>query len=152
MAKFDEAVAKLKAEHYDSPDMVQVLELIVAQNERIKNLEQWHLEARHRLTAAETAINEHTQSITSLAKTRDEHETRVKAIEDKPVQDKTKIEDLDKRVTAVEGAVGSKAGRRLDPPAKAGEPLATDPLDTSAPKAGWTPPSLIPQPPAPDIT
>ena len=38
-AKFDETVAKLKADNFESPTMLQVLDLVVEQNERIKNLE-----------------------------------------------------------------------------------------------------------------
>lgn len=79
MSKFDDAIAALKAEHYDNPQTVQILELMVEQNERIKNLEHFVLEAKARLGAAEKIQGEHGQSIGSLAKLRDEHETRVKA-------------------------------------------------------------------------
>lgn len=138
--KFDDAIAALKAEHYESPEQLQILELLVAQNERIKNLEHFHLEVKSRLGVAEAKQVEHEQSIASLAKTRDEHEVRVKTIEGQPEQDKAKIEELDKRVTTVEGAVGSKAYRRVDPRPANDEP--------SPPPGGWQPPNLIGLPPA----
>ena len=74
--KFDDAIAALKAEHYKSPEQLQILELLVAQNERIKNLEHFHLEVKSRLGVAEAKQVEHEQSIASLAKTRDEHEVQ----------------------------------------------------------------------------
>jgi chromosome segregation ATPase len=127
MSKFDDAIAAAKAAHFDQPEMVQLIELIVAQNERVKNLEHFQLEAKARMTATETAVSEHAQSIGSLTKSRDEHETRVKAIEAKPDQDTKRLDEVEKRVTVVEGAVGSKAYRKVE---KAGEP---DPLRPAQP-------------------
>ena len=140
--KFDDAIAALKAEHYESPEQLQILELLVAQNERIKNLEHFHLEAKSRLGVAEAKQVEHEQSIASLAKTRDEHEVRVKTIEDQPEKDKARLDDLDKRITTVEGAVGSKAYRRAE-----NRPANDEPAVDSTPKPpGWQPPNLIGDP------
>lgn len=146
MSKFDDAIAAMKAEHYDNPQTVQVLELMVEQNERIKNLEHFVLESKSRLGAVEKVQYDHNQSIGSLTKSRDEHETRVKAIESKPAEDTKKIDDLEKRVTVVEGAVGSKAYRRAE--AKA-EVAATDPVAPAKPHF-WSPPT--PETPKPDQT
>jgi hypothetical protein len=114
MSKFDDAIAAAKAAHFDQPEVIQLIELIVAQNERIKNLEHFQLETKTRMAVSEKLQNEHTDSIASLAKSRDDHETRVKTVEDKPVVEDGKIKDLEKRVTVVEGAVGSKAYRRAE--------------------------------------
>lgn len=114
--KLEDALAALKAEHSDEPTMVQLIDLIVAQNERIKNLEHFSLEAKHRHAVVEKIQEEHSASIDSLAKTRDEQVSKVHAIETRPAQDTKRLDELDKRVTTVEGAVGSKAYKRTDTP------------------------------------
>jgi uncharacterized coiled-coil protein SlyX len=112
--KLEDALTALKAENSDNPTMVQLIELVVAQNEQVKNLQQYHLETRHRLGALESKQAEHDQSIGSLSRSRDEHETRVKAVESKPANDTKRLDELDKRVTTVESAVGSKAFRKVE--------------------------------------
>jgi hypothetical protein len=114
MPKFDEAMTELKADNYDQPATLQLIELVVAQNERIKNLEHASLEAKHRIGVIETTANGNTVSIASLSKSRDESDARVKVIEDKPTADSTAIADLDKRVTVCEGAIGSKAFKKAE--------------------------------------
>lgn len=114
MTKFEDAIAAAKVAHYDDPETVQLIELIVAQNERVKNLEHSSLEAKSRLSVVEAAANGNTTSIASLTKSRDENDARVKVIEGKPDADTAAIADLDKRVTAVEGAVGSKAFKKAE--------------------------------------
>ena len=112
--KFEDAIAAAKTAHYEQPEVLQLIDLIVAQNERIKNLEFYSLEAKHRMTVTEKTVAEHDQSIASLAKSRDEHETRIAAIDHKPAADDKRLDELDKRVTTVEGAVGSKAFRKAE--------------------------------------
>ena len=53
--------------------------------------------------------------------------------------------ELDKRVTTVEGAVGSKAFRRNENKPAVDEPVA------EMPKPGWQPPSLIGDPVQPAV-
>ena len=114
MTKFDDAILALKAEHFDEPATLQLIDIVVEQNERIKNLEHFTLETKHRLGTTEKVQNEHTDSINSLATTRNETVTKVQAIEAKPAADNKRIDELDKRVTTVEGAVGSKAYKRAE--------------------------------------
>ena len=131
--KFEDAVAALKAQHFESPDMLQVLQLMVEQNERIKNLEHANLGTKHALGVLDDASRSNTTSIGSLAADRDAHSTRINEIASKPAADTKKIDDLATRVTAVEGAVGSKAWKRVDPPkpvVATGDPLV-------APKPGF---------------
>jgi septal ring factor EnvC (AmiA/AmiB activator) len=112
--KLEDALSALKSENSDNPTMVQLIELVVAQNEQIKNLQQYHLETKHRLGALEKTQAEHDQSIASLTKTRDETTSKVAAIESKPANDTKRLDELDKRVTTVEGAVGSKAFKKAE--------------------------------------
>src|ERR1700677_3896175 len=112
--KFEDAVTALKAEHFEEPATLQLIDIVVSQNERTKNLEHESLVAKSRLGVSERIQNEHTESITSLAKTRDESVTRINAIEIKPIENDKRFEELDKRVTTVEGAVGSKAYKRAE--------------------------------------
>jgi hypothetical protein len=114
--KFEDAVTALKAQHFESPDMLQVLELMVEQNERIKNLEASSLGYKHAVSVLDATQHAHGVSIGSLAQDRDTHATRIAEIVAKPDSDGKKVEDLEKRVTAVEGAVGSKSWKRVDPP------------------------------------
>ena len=112
--KFEDAIAAAKAAHYESPEILQLIDLIVAQNERIKNLELYSLEGKKRMSETEKTVADHDASISSLAKSRDEHDANLKAINDKPAAEDKRIDDLETRVTTVEGAVGSKAYKRLD--------------------------------------
>jgi predicted short-subunit dehydrogenase-like oxidoreductase (DUF2520 family) len=124
--KFEDAVAALKAQHFESPEMVQVLELMVEQNERIKNLEAGNLANKHAVTVLDAASQAHGVSIGSLAQDRNTHAQRLAEVVAAPAADSKKVEDLEKRVTAVEGAVGSKVWKRAEAP-KPILPLA-DPL------------------------
>jgi len=143
--KFEDAVTALKAEHFEEPATLQLIDIVVAQNERIKNLEHESLVAKSRLGVSERIQNEHTESITSLARTRDESVARINTIETKPVEDNKRLDELDKRVTAVEGAVGSKAYRRAE--ARQDPSLKPIVVDEATPKpageAGWSPPNLV---------
>ena len=112
--KFEEAIAAAKAVHYEQPEVLQLIDLIVQQNERIKNLEHFELEAKSRMRATETTVADHDRSVSSLAQTRDDHEKRIKVVESKPEVGDKRIDELDKRVTTVEGAVGSKAYKRIE--------------------------------------
>ena len=114
--KFEDAVAALKAQHYESPEMLQVLQLISEQNERIKNLEAGNLANKHAVSELDAASKSHGVSIGSLAQDRDTHAKRIAEIAGKPEDDHKKVEELDKRVTAVEGAVGSKTWKRAEAP------------------------------------
>lgn len=114
MTKFEEAMNQIKTDNYDQPAVLQLIELVVAENERIKNLEHSSLEAKSRLGAVEVTANANKVSIGSLAQSRDTIDTRVKTIEDRPKNESTAISDLDKRVTAVEGAIGSKAFKKVE--------------------------------------
>ena len=127
--KFEDAMTALKAENFQDPQTIQLIELMVAQNERIKNLEHFVLEAKHRLGTVEKIQDEHSQSIGSLATSRDTTETRVKTVEGKPEVDDKRIDELDKRVTVVEGAVGSKAYKRAE--------VKTNGADLAPPKPGF---------------
>lgn len=124
--KFEDAVVALKAKNFDSPEMLQVLELMVEQNERIKNVEHASLESRHRHDATEDTVTAHGVSIGSLAQDRDTQAKRISEIVAKPEADEKRIKDLETRVTTVEGAIGSKAYRRNEN-AKVVEPLPADP-------------------------
>ena len=114
--KFEDAVAALKAQHFESPEMLQVLELMQEQNERIKNLEARSLANTHAVGVLDATQHAHGVSIGSLAADRDTHATRIAELVAKPANDGKKVEDLEKRVTAVEGAVGSKAWKRAEAP------------------------------------
>src|ERR1700722_17919683 len=57
--KFEDAVAALKAQHYESPEMLQVLQLISEQNERIKNLEAGNLANKHAVSELDAASKSH---------------------------------------------------------------------------------------------
>jgi chromosome segregation ATPase len=148
--KFEEAIAAAKAAHYESPEILQLIDLIVAQNERIKNLELYSVEGKHRLGALETTAADHDHSIGSLAKSRDDHEARVKAVENRPAENNKRIDELDKRVTTVEGAVGSKAYKRNENKV---EPVKTNGVVTEpapdAPKHFWDAPAAPAAPVAP---
>jgi hypothetical protein len=124
--KFEDAVAALKVQHFDTPDMLQVLELMVEQNERIKNLEAGSLTNKQAISTLDAASQAHGVSIGSLAQDRQAHATQIAAVVAAPAADSKKVEDLEKRVTAVEGAVGSKMWKRAEAP-KPVLPLA-DPL------------------------
>jgi len=112
--KFEEAIAAAKAAHYEQPDILQLIDLVVAQNENIKNLQHSSLEVKSRLADMEKTVAEQGPILASVAHTRDEHTAQLKVIQDKPVKDDKRIDDLDKRVSVVEGAVGSKAYRRIE--------------------------------------
>jgi hypothetical protein len=131
--KFEDAVAALKAENYESPAMLQVLDIVTEQNERIKNLEAASLGTKQAISTLDAASNAHGVSIGSLAQDRQTHATQLATIVAQPAADSKKVEDLEKRVTAVEGAVGSKMWKRAEAP-KPVLPLAT--AEPVAPKAG----------------
>jgi wobble nucleotide-excising tRNase len=143
--KFEDAVTALKAEHFEEPATLQLIDIVVAQNERIKNLEHESLVAKSRLGVSERIQNEHTESIASLARTRDESVARINTIETKPVEDNKRLDELDTRVTTVEGAVGSKAYRRAE--ARQDPSLKPTVVDEAMPKpageGGWSPPNLV---------
>jgi len=145
MTKFDDAITALKAEHFDEPATLQLIDIVVAQNERLKNAEHFTLEAKSRLGAVEKIQNDHTQSIASLASTRDENAKRIVAVENAPVDQSKKIKELDERVTTVEGAVGSKAYRRAEAKVELTPPVTDEPIVpvTDEPKPGWKVPNLV---------
>jgi chromosome segregation ATPase len=151
--KFEEAIAAAKTAHYEQPDVLQLIDVIVQQNERIKNLEHFELEAKSRMNATETTVADHDRSIGSLARSRGEHETRLKAAEEKPAADTKRIDELDKRVTTVEGAVGSKAYKRIENKEAKVEPVKTNGVVAEpapdAPKHFWDPPAAPAAPVAP---
>lgn len=124
--KFEDAVAALKAKNFESPENLQVLELMIEQNERIKNLEAGSLASKQALSTLDADSHAHGVSIGSLAADRGTHATRIAELAAKPAADTKAIDDLTKRVTAVEGAVGSKMWKRAEAP-KPVLPLA-DPL------------------------
>jgi hypothetical protein len=130
--KVEDAIASLKAQEFNTPAVLQVLDLITEQNERIKNLEAGTLTVRHALSVLDTTSVAHGASIGSLAQDRDTHAARIAEFGAKPAADSKKIEELDKRVTTVEGAVGSKMWKRAETP-KPVMPLAAEPV---APKPG----------------
>ena len=134
--KFEDAVAALKAKTYETPEMLQVLQLMVEQNERIKNLEHASIATKHQVDVVDERSTAHGVSIGSLAQDRDATAQRVKVIETKPATDTKKIEDLEKRVTAVEGAVGSKAYKKIE--TKTVAPLPADKVEAE------TKPSILP--------
>src|ERR1700675_122353 len=114
--KFEDAVAALKAENFESPTMLQVLELMVEQNDRIKNLEASSLGTKQAISTLDATSQSHGVSIGSLAADRQAHATQLAAVVAQPAADSKKVEDLEKRVTAVEGAVGSKVWKRTEAP------------------------------------
>jgi hypothetical protein len=149
--KFEDAVAALKAQHFESPEMLQVLELMIEQNERIKNLENRSLANTHAVGVLDATQHSHGVSIGSLAADRDTHATRIAEISGKPAADSTKVTELEKRVAAVEGAVGSKSWKRVDPPKPVeakGDPVTAKPGFfaglTGASPADPTPPAGTP--------
>ena len=100
---------------------------------------------------AESSDADHAHSIGSLAKSRDEYDTRTKAIEDRPAKDNKRIDELDKRVTTVEGAVGSKAYKRIEnKDAKPGTVVETGVIVEPAPDAPAPPKRFWDPPKAPD--
>jgi hypothetical protein len=114
--KFEDAVASLKAKNFESPEMLQVLELMGEQNERIKNLEAGNLANKQAVSTLDATQHSHGVSIGSLAADRDTHAHRIAEIAGKPAANDTKVVELEKRVTAVEGAVGSKVWKRAEAP------------------------------------
>jgi hypothetical protein len=123
--KFEDAVATLKAENYESPAMLQVLDIVSEQNERIKNLEAGNLATKQAISTLDAVSNAHGVSIGSLAQDRQTHAEQLATVVAQPAADAKKIEDLEKRVTAVEGAVGSKMWKRAEAP-KPVLPLAAE--------------------------
>src|ERR1700722_4627490 len=113
---FEDAIAHLKASSFDSPEVIRTLELLGEQNERIKNLEAASLAHKHAIATLDATQHAHGVSIGSLAQDRDTHAARIAEIASKPAANDTKVVELEKRVTAVEGAVGSKAWKRVEPP------------------------------------
>ena len=149
--KFEDALAALKTQHFDTPEMLQVLDILGEQNERIKNLENRTLANTHAVTVLDATQHSHGVSIGSLAADRDTHATRIAELIAKPAADSEKVKELDKRVTAVEGAVGSKSWKRVDPPKPVevkGDPVAAKPGFfagiTGASPATPTPPAGTP--------
>jgi len=141
MTKFEEAMAKLKTGTADTVEMAQIADAFNLLHERVKNLEHFQMESKARLGNIETLANQHTESIASLHKDRVAVVQRVTAIEAKPPEHDKKVEELDKRVTAVEGAVGSAAYKN---PLKPG-----DPPEAGKPDQRWSGGAPAPQPPAP---
>ena len=78
--KFEDAIASLKAKNFETPEMLQVLELMGEQNERIKNLEAGKLANQHAITVLDATQHSHGVSIGSLAQDRDTHATRIAEI------------------------------------------------------------------------
>ena len=140
--KLEDALTELKADHSTEPVTIQLIELIQTQNERIKNLEFHQLELKTKAAHFEKVQADHDQSIGSLTKTRDETVTKVTALESKPANDSKRVDELEKRVTTVEGAVGSKAFKKAEK-AEAEKP-ATPSLNPF--KA-----ALAPTPPVPEF-
>jgi hypothetical protein len=130
--KFEDAVAALKAENFDSPHMLQVLDIITEQNDRIKNLEAASLGTKQAISTLDAASQSHGVSIGSLAQDRQAHAAQLAAVVAQPAADSAKVADLEKRVTAVEGAVGSKMWKRAEAPRPV-LPLAAEPV---TPKPG----------------
>jgi hypothetical protein len=125
--KFEDALASLKAKNFESPEMLQVLELMGEQNERIKNLELAKTANTHAIGVLDATQHAHGVSIGSLAQDRDTHAARIAELAGKPAVNDTKVVDLEKRVTAIEGAVGSKAWKRAEAPKPVevkGDPVA----------------------------
>ena len=133
---FEDAVASLKAKNFESPENLQILELLGEMNERIKNVEAGKLANQHAIATLDAASQAHGVSIGSLAQDRNTHATRIAEIVARPDADTKKVDELEKRVTAVEGAVGSKVWKRAEAP-KPVQPLA-DPLKPE-PVVGETP-------------
>ncbi len=114
--KIEDAITALKADNFESPTMLQVLDIVTEQNERIKNLEASSLGTKQAISTLDAASQAHGVSIGSLAADRQAHATQIASVVAAPAADGKKVEDLEKRVTAVEGAVGSKVWKRAEAP------------------------------------
>jgi|HubBroStandDraft_4_1064222.scaffolds.fasta_scaffold00027_74 hypothetical protein len=123
--KFEDGIAALKAENFESPTMLQVLDIVTEQNERIKNLEAASLGTRQAISTLDAETKSHGVSIGSLAQDRQTHAEQLATVVAQPAADAKKVEELEKRVTAVEGAVGSKMWKRAEAP-KPVLPLAAE--------------------------
>ncbi len=78
-------------------------------NNRLANVEFWHIAVNERLAALEEKLALAAQTVTSLEADRDDHRKRVDAAEHAPAEAKAHLDTIEKRLRAVEGAVGSSA-------------------------------------------
>lgn len=112
-AKFEDAVKILDANQHDAyalarhvPELVEGLKDACS---RIQHMELNHVQTVHRLASLEEANNAWSGQINALAADRDAFRRRIDDVEKVPAASQEKLDAMDKRLRAVEGAVGSTA-------------------------------------------
>lgn len=112
-AHFEDAVKILDANQHDAyalarhiPELVEGLK---DANSRLQHLELGASQTAHRLSNLEEANNAWAAQLAGLAADRDAFRKRLDDVEKIPVASAATLADIDKRLRAVEGAVGSSA-------------------------------------------
>jgi predicted nuclease with TOPRIM domain len=141
-----EDLARFYAGKPTPTDILRNQDLIAAAftdlSDRLANLEHNDLQAQHRLGLIETKQAQLETVMAGFATDREEFRTRVDNVEKIPTASKERIDDLETRVRAVEGAVGSKnfTATKPDvalPSPAAGGPATPSPVLPPAPKPGF---------------
>ena len=149
-AHFEDAIKLLEANQSNAfalakhiPELVEGLKDALS---RIQHLELGSVQVEHRLTSLEEANNAWAARIAGVEADRDAFRKRIDDVEKIPIASKEQTEAMEKRLRAVEGAVGASAYKGSADKPKFPDAPDAKPEQTFSQKIG-----LTSTPPAPQV-
>lgn len=106
---------------------------------RLQAIEHAHLEEMHKIARLEERVTAFEGRLISVETDRDVYKQRVDTLEKTPIDNAKRLDDYEKRLRTVEGAVGSASVKPLDPIKAPGASASAD-----APKPGFFSPATPP--------
>lgn len=135
---FEDLVALLQSK--PSPHILTthndlIMGALVDLGNRVRNLEHGSLVNADAVRVATVATDEHEKRIAALETDRTDARKRLEVVEKAPVDNTKRLDEMDKRIRTVEGAVGSTnyAAAKESPAAPFKGPSPTDPIAPAKP-------------------